>query len=86
MSDLYPGVYMYQVISLRDGGYKIYNFTALQMLHTKFGKDRFHSSWEDISGQAIAMGHPSYSGDLKTEVNGFRVYCETGGPWGNSSN
>ena len=28
-----------------------------------------------INGQAIAMGHPSYSGDLKNEVNGFRVLC-----------
>ena len=38
------------------------------MLHNKFGKDRFNSSWEDIYGQAIAMGHPSYSGDLKTAL------------------
>ena len=45
------------------------------MLNTKFGKDRFNSSSEDINGQAIAMGHPSYSGYLKTEVNGFRVLC-----------
>ena len=67
---------MYQVNYLPKGrGYKIYNFPALQMLHTKFGKDMFNSSWEDINGQAIAMGHPSYSGDLKTEVNGFRVLC-----------
>ena len=66
---------MHQYISLRDGGYKIFNFTALQMLHTKVGKDRFNSSGEDISGQPISMGHPSYSGDLKTEVNGFRVLC-----------
>ena len=34
------------------------------MLHFKFGKD----SWDDINGQAIAMGHPSYSGDLKTKL------------------
>ena len=40
------------------GGYEIYNFLTIQMLHTKFGKDGFNSSWEDNNDQAIAMGHP----------------------------
>ena len=55
-----------QSISLRERGYEIYNFLTLQLLHTKFGKDTFNSSWKDTNGQVIAMGHPSYSGDLKT--------------------
>ena len=38
------------------------------MLYTKFGEDRFNSSWDDINGQAIAMDHQSYSGDLKTAL------------------
>ena len=82
MSDLYPGYTctkkifkeihqffsFYTSYNPKGGGYEIYNFLTLQMLHTKFGEDRFNSSWEDINGQAIAMGHSSYSGDLKTAL------------------
>ena len=54
--------FLHQIISPRKGGYEIYDFLTLQMLRTRFGKDRFNSSWEDVNGQAIAKGHPSYSG------------------------
>ena len=40
------------------------------MLHTKFGSTVLEMIF--TRGQAIAMGHPSYSGDLKTTM--FMVF------------
>ena len=57
---------------------------TLQMLHTKFGKDWPSSSWEedvnarhttdDDGRQPIAIGHLSYSADLKNSVDLTNFY------------
>ena len=58
--------FLHQVISLREGVIKL-QFPYLTICYipnlVKIGST--------VNGEAVAMGHPSYSGDLKTEVNSF---------------
>ena len=79
-----------KITSPFGGGHEIYNLhyciLTLQMLHTKFGLDWLRSSSEedvnarrttvDDGRQPIAIGHLSYSGDLKISSM-FTQHCFT---------